>query len=149
MVLSYDYSNQNRPRGRTNAHPSLAISIAMAVWWCNTAHISWWRRSRALIKATIRRHRATNRSVLPEWPPGRQQTLRWCNTYPLCWPFRWPWRCGGTIPSTSPNGGGSWLSQKQLNATIMRALTPILQNRTLQRQLIPTFHHEKGLELTC
>ena len=31
MVLSYDYSNQNRRRRQTNAPPSRAISIAMAV----------------------------------------------------------------------------------------------------------------------
>ena len=140
MVLSYDNSNRNRRRQRTNAPLSLAISIAMAVGWCNTVRISQWRRSRALIKATKRCHRTTNCSVLPRRPPGWQQTLRWCNTYPLCWPFQWPWRCGGTIPSTSPNGGGSWLSQKPLNTTIGRALAPILQHLTRQRQMIPTFH---------
>ena len=144
MVLSYDYSNRNRWQRRTNAPPSLTISIAMAVCWCDTACISQWRRSRALIKATKRRHRVTNRSVLPRWPPGRQQMLLQCNMYPLCWPFRWSWRCGGMIPSASPNGEGSWLSQKPLSATIRRALAPILQNRTRQRRLIPTFHREKG-----
>jgi hypothetical protein len=149
MVLSYDYSNRNRRRRRTNAPLSLAISIAMAVRWCDTARIAQWRRSRALIKATKCHHRATTRSVLPRRPPGRQQTLRRCNMYPLCWPFWWLWRCDGTIPSISPDGGGSWLSQKPLNAIIWWALAPILQNRTCQRRLIPTFHREKGLELTC
>jgi hypothetical protein len=24
---------------------------------------------------------------------------------PLCWPFWWPSRCGGTIPRALPNGG--------------------------------------------
>ena len=149
MVLSYDYSNQNRRRWKTNAAPSLAILIAMAVRWCNTAHISQWRRSRASIKATKHRHRATNRSILPRRPPWRQQTLQRCNMYPLCWPFQWPWQCGGSIPSASPDGGGSWLSQKPLNANIGRAHAPIFQNQTRQRWLIPTFHREKGLELTC
>jgi len=69
MVLSYDYSNRNRWRRRTNAPLSLAISIAMAVRWCDTACIARWRRSRALIEATKRHHRATTRSVLPRWPP--------------------------------------------------------------------------------
>ena len=62
MVLRYDYSNRNRWRRRTNAPPSLAISIAMAVRWCDNARISRWRRSRALIEATKRRHRASTRS---------------------------------------------------------------------------------------
>ncbi len=148
MVLSYDYSNRNWRRWRTNAPLSLAILIAMVVQWCDTAWIARWRRSWALIKATKRHHWATTRSVLPRRPPGRQQTLRRCNMYPLCWPFRWPWRCDGSIPSVSLNGGGSWLSQKPLHATIGRALALILQNRTHQRRLIPTFHREKGLELT-
>jgi len=128
MVIRYDYSNQNRWWRRTNAPPSLAISIAMAVQWCNTARIARWRRSRALIEATKCRHRVTTRSVSPWQPPGRQQTKRRCKMYPLCWPCRWPWwRCGGTIPLTSPDGGGSWLSQKPLNATIGQALAPKLQ----------------------
>ena len=149
MVLRYNYSNRNRRRRRTNAPLLLAISIAMAVRYCITACIAQWRRSRALIKTTKRCHRATTCSILPRRPPGRQQMLRRCNMYPLCWPFQRPWRCNGTIPSASPNGGGSWLSQKPLNATIGRALAPILQNRTRQRQLIPTFHRGKGLKLTC
>jgi len=36
MVLSYDYSNQNRRWLQTNAPPSRAILIAMAVGRCST-----------------------------------------------------------------------------------------------------------------
>jgi hypothetical protein len=68
---------------------------------------------------------------------------------PLCWPFLWPSRCGNTILHTSPNEGGSRLSQKPLNATIGWALAPILPNWTHQRRLFWTFHREKELQLTC
>jgi len=84
MVLSYNYSNRNRRRRRTNAPPSRAISMAIAVRRCNTASIVWWRRSRAFIKTTNHRHRATTRSVLPRRLPGRQSTeQRWYNVLPL------------------------------------------------------------------
>ena len=130
MVLSYDYSNQNRRQRWTNAPLSRAISMAMVVRRCHTERISQCSMTRASLEATGRRHWATTRSILPRRPPRRQQTKRQCNMHPLCWPFRWPWRCGGTKPRASPDGGGSWLSQKQLNATIGRALALILQNRT-------------------
>jgi hypothetical protein len=31
------------------------------------------------------------------------------NMHQLFWPFQWPWWCIGTIPHTSPNGGGPGL----------------------------------------
>ena len=83
------------------------------------------------------------------WPPGRQSTQWLWNMYPLCWPFRWPSQCSGTISRALPDGGGLWLSLKQLNATIGRALTPIASNRTRQLRLFRTFHREKELQLTC
>jgi len=58
------------PTPETNVPPLLAILIAMAVQWCNTARITQWRRSRAFIKASKRRHWATTRSVLPRQLPG-------------------------------------------------------------------------------
>ena len=82
MVLSYDYSNRNRRRRRINAPPSRAILIAMAVRRWNTERIARWRRSRAFIKATKLRHRATTRSVLPRQPPGTQSTQRWATCPP-------------------------------------------------------------------
>ncbi len=33
--------------------------MAVEVHQCNTAHIAWWRRSRALLEATGRRHWAS------------------------------------------------------------------------------------------
>ncbi len=42
------------------------------------------------------------------------------------WPNRWPWRCAGTLPHTSPNEGGLGLSKMPLNATIGRVLRPII-----------------------
>ena len=84
MVLSYDYSNQNRWWLQTNAPPSRAILIAMEVGRCNTTSITWWRRSRAFIKATKLCHRLTTCSLLP-WRPPRQQSTeqQWCNVLPL------------------------------------------------------------------
>ena len=149
MVRSCDCSNQNRRRRWTNAPLSRPITMAMSVRRCHMERIAQCSINRASSEATGRRHWATTRSVLPRRLPERQQTKRRYNKYPLCWPFQWLWRCGGTIPRTLPDGGGSWLSQKPLNATIWRALAPILQNRTRQHQLIPTFHREKGLKLTC
>jgi len=132
FVLSYDYSNRNRRRGQTNAPPLRAIFMVIVVSRCHTDFISQCSMTRALLEATGCHHWATIRSVLPWRPPGRQQMKRRCNVYQLCWPFRWPWQCGGTILRASPNGGGSWLSQKPLHPTIGigRALAPMLQNRT-------------------
>jgi len=129
MVRSCDCSNQNRRRRRTNAPPSRPITMAMAVRRCHMECIAQCSMTRASPEATGRRHWATTCSVLPQRPPERQQTKRRYNMYPLCWPFQWPWRCGGTIPPTSPDGGGSWLSQKPLNATIGRALALFLPIR--------------------
>jgi len=130
MVLSYDYSNRNKRRRRTNAPPPRAISMAMAVCRCQTEHIDQCSMTRASLEATGRHHWATTRSVLPRRLSGQQQTKWQCNMYPACWPFRWPWRCGGTIPRTLPDGGGLWLLLKPLNAIIGQALAPLLQNRT-------------------
>ncbi len=40
MVLSYDYAKQKRRQRQTNAPPSQAISMAMAVRRCGTEHIA-------------------------------------------------------------------------------------------------------------
>jgi hypothetical protein len=128
-------------------HPP-AISITMAVCRCNTKHIAQCNMPRAT-SATGRRHRATTHYILAQWPPGRQSTKRRCKTQLFCWPFWWPLQCAGKIPRASPDGGGSCLSKKPLNATIGRALASIGINQTCQCQLILTFHREKGLELTC
>ncbi len=42
------------------------------------------------------------------------------------WPNWWPWRCAGTLPRTSPNGGGLGLSKMPLNATIGQVLWQIM-----------------------
>ena len=95
MVLSYDYSNRNRRRQRTNAPPLRAI------WWpwrwAGARRIAQCSMTKASPEATGRRHRATTHSVLPHGPPGRQSTQRWCNMYSLCWPFWWLLQCGSTI----------------------------------------------------
>ncbi len=144
MVLSYNYSNQNRQRRRTNATPLRAISMAMAVRLCNMERITQCSMTRASPEATGCRHRVTTCSVLPRRQPGRQSTKLQCRMYQLCWSFWWSSRCGSRILHPSPDGVGSWFSLKPLNATIGWVLAPILPNRTRQHRLFRTFHHEKG-----
>jgi hypothetical protein len=48
------------------------------------------------------------------------------------WPKQWPWQCAGTLPRTSPDGGGLGLFKMPLNATIGRVLRPIMTNETFQ-----------------
>jgi len=52
IVLSYDYSNRNRRRRQTNAHPSRAILKAMAVRRCDTKRIAQCSMTRASLEAT-------------------------------------------------------------------------------------------------
>ncbi len=72
MVLGYDYSKQKRQWRRTNAPHPLAVSMATAVRWSNTDSIAQCGMSRATLEATGHRHWATNRSILPQRPPGQQ-----------------------------------------------------------------------------
>jgi len=60
MVVSYDYSSQNRQRRRTNVPPSQAITMAMAVSRCNIEHITRCSMTRASPEVTGCRH----------WPLG-------------------------------------------------------------------------------
>jgi hypothetical protein len=72
MVLGYDYSKQKRRWRQRNAPHLPAILKATAVRRCDTDGIAWCGMSRATPEATGRQHRATTRSVLPQWPPGQQ-----------------------------------------------------------------------------
>jgi len=126
---------------RNKASCPPAILIAMVVRRFNTKRIARCSMPRATPEATGRHHWATT-----HW---RQSTKQLCKVHLLCWPFRWPSRCTGEIPRVLTDGGGFWLSKKPLNAAIGQALTPIGINRTCQRWLFLTFHHEKGLKLTC
>jgi hypothetical protein len=74
MVFSYDYGKQKKGRQKTNAPPLQAILMAMQVRWRITEGIAHWGMSRATPEATGSRHWATTRSVLPQRPPGQQQT---------------------------------------------------------------------------
>ncbi len=149
MVLSYDYSNRNRRWRRTNAPPSRAISMDMAMRRWNTERISRLRRSRAFIKATKLRQRATTRSVSPQRPLVTQWTQRWAtcpppllailmavamrqyNTARIAW-----WRrFVAFIKATKHHHRASTGSN--------------ITNQTCQRQLFRTSHCEKGLQLTC
>ncbi len=62
-------------------------------------------------------------------PSGRQGNRQTNNKQQMTlkrWPNRWPSQCAGTLPRTSPNGGGFRLSKMPLNATIRRVLRPIM-----------------------
>ena len=72
MVLIYNYISQNRRRRRTNAPPSRAISMAMAVRQCDTEQNSQYSMTGASPEATVHRHLANTCSVSPRWLPGRQ-----------------------------------------------------------------------------
>ncbi len=67
--------------------------------------------------------------LAPYCPSGRQGNRQTNNNQQLTlkrWPNWWPWRCAGTLPCTSPNGGGLGLSKMPLNATIGQVLWPIM-----------------------
>ncbi len=69
------------------------------------------------------------RLLAPYCPSGRQgnrQTNNNQQTTLKRWPNQWPWRCAGTLPHISPNGGGLGLSKMPLNATIGRVLQLIM-----------------------
>jgi hypothetical protein len=72
MVLGYNYSNQKRRWWRTNAPHPPAILMATAERRSNTEGIAQCGMSRATPEATGLRHRATTRSLLPQWLPGQQ-----------------------------------------------------------------------------
>jgi hypothetical protein len=75
MVLGYDYSKQKRQWWRTNVPPSTVISIAMVVCLSNIDGIAQCNMFKATPEASTGcRHKATTRSVLPQRPPGQQQT---------------------------------------------------------------------------
>ena len=58
-----------------NIPPLLVISMAIAIFRCNTARITQYRRSRATLDATGRRHRASP-SIAP-LAVGRHGHLFW------------------------------------------------------------------------
>ena len=55
---------------------------------------------------------------------GNRQTNNNQQMHLKRWPNRWPWRCAGTEPPTSPDGGGLGLCKMPLNAAIGRVLRP-------------------------
>ncbi len=67
--------------------------------------------------------------LAPYCPSGRQCNRQTNNNQQMTlkrWPNWWPWQCAGTLPCTSPDGGGLGLSKMPLNATIGWVLQPIM-----------------------
>jgi hypothetical protein len=67
--------------------------------------------------------------LTPYCPSGCQGNRQTNNNQQMTlkrWPNRWPWQCAGTLPCTSPNGGGLGLSKMPLNATIRQVLQLIM-----------------------
>jgi hypothetical protein len=52
-----------------NAGKLTMISMAMAMQWYDAGRIARWSTSRASLKATGCRHRASACAALPRWPP--------------------------------------------------------------------------------
>ena len=59
---------QSTKQQSSNTLTFLAVSIAMALQWCDKVGIVRWRRSRAPLEATGRRHRASTCSNNINWP---------------------------------------------------------------------------------
>ncbi len=67
--------------------------------------------------------------LAPYCPSGRQGNRQTNNNQQMTlkrWPNWWPWRCAGTLPCTTPNGGGLGLSKMPLNTTIGQVLRLIM-----------------------
>jgi hypothetical protein len=67
--------------------------------------------------------------LAPYCPRGCQGNRQTNNNQKITlkrWPNQWPWQCAGTLPRTSPDGGGLGLSKMPLNATIGQVLRPIM-----------------------
>ncbi len=72
MIFGYSYWQWQNQQCYQHVPPPLAVSMAMAVRWCNTKRIAQCSMSRATLEATGRHHRATTHSILPQRPPGQQ-----------------------------------------------------------------------------
>jgi hypothetical protein len=80
--------------------------------------------------------------LAPYCPSGRQGSRQTNNNQQMHlkrWPNRWPWRCAGTVPRTSPDRGGLGLCKMPLNTTIGQVLRPIEGNKTKKRRFFPSF----------
>ncbi len=85
------------------------------------------------------------RLLAPYCPSGRQGNRQTNNNQQMTlkrWPNWWPWRCAGTLPSTSPDGGGLELSKMPLNATIGQVLRPIMTIGHACAGFFRCFHHQ-------
>ncbi len=106
--------------------PSRAISMAMRMRWSNAHGTASFSKSRATLNVSGCWHRVTTSSVLPQQPPGQQKKNNNQQMTLKGWPNWCPWRCAGTLPRTSPDGGGLGLSKMPLNATIGWVLRQII-----------------------
>jgi hypothetical protein len=77
MVFSYNYGKQKKGRQKTNAPLLRAILMAMQARCSGTDRITQCGMSRATLEATGCHHRATTCSLMPQQPPGQQQTKLW------------------------------------------------------------------------
>ncbi len=66
----------------------------------------------------------------PSDPQGNRQTNNNKQMHLKRWPNWWPWQCTGTVPRTSPDGGGLGLCKMPLNTTIGQVLRLIESNET-------------------
>ncbi len=83
--------------------------------------------------------------LAPYCPSDRQGNRQTNNNQQMTlkrWPNWWPWQCAGTLPRTSPDGGGLGLSKMPLNATIGQVLRPIMTIGHTCAGFFWCFHHQ-------
>ncbi len=69
MSLAYGCGQQRNQLRQKNTRQTLAILMAMQIWWCNAGCIARWSASVASCEATRCRHRASARAVSPRRLP--------------------------------------------------------------------------------
>jgi hypothetical protein len=81
-LISYGYDNfkiVDNDQMNLRCNPFLMAELMHRY---NTAHIAQWRGSMAIPEATGCRHRGTIHVVLPQRPPGQQQTKQQSTNIP-------------------------------------------------------------------
>lgn len=90
MVLKLGLWTMTKSMKWNNAPALVATLMAMAMRWCNAAHITQWKIPRPARVAAGRCHRSTSCSVLPRRPPGLHAKHYDKKIHAPLWPFWWP-----------------------------------------------------------
>jgi hypothetical protein len=82
-LISYGYDDFKIVNDNQNAPPMQPVLMAELMRRYDTACIARWRGSIANPEATERRHWVSIHAVLPQRPPGQQQTKQQSKNVPL------------------------------------------------------------------